>query len=138
MAIYLEALTPEAEASLGGRSRYEVPGLPFRVGRESRLVPSAAGFKVMERRRADVSPTNDLYLIDTGRRLNVSRAHFQIEADGADDFLLRDRGSALGTYVGEACIGGRDLGGVGRLRSGDLIVVGTTESPFVFRFVVDR
>lgn len=136
MAIFLEALTPEAEASLEGRPRFEVRALPFRVGRESRMVPSAHGFKVMERRRSDVSPNNDLYLIDTGRRLSVSRAHFQIEQAAEGGYLLRDRGSALGTYVGGTRIGGEDRGGVGVLGSGDVIVVGTTESPFVFRFVV--
>lgn len=136
MNAYLEALTPEAEASLGGKSQLALTVFPFRVGRESRMVASAEGFKLMERRRASETPSNELYLIDQGRRLNVSRAHFQIETTADGGFLLRDRGSALGTYVGERKVGGEDAGGEAPVRAGDVIVVGTTESPFVFRFSV--
>lgn len=135
MKAYLEPLTPEAEASLQ-TERMELHVWPFRVGRESRMVASADGFKVMERRRTDVTPSNELYLLDGGQRLNVSRAHFQIETKLAGGFLLRDRGSALGTFVGSTQVGGGDSGGVADLSDGDVIVAGTSESPFAFRFVV--
>jgi len=136
MSVFLEALTPEAEISIGGRQRLALTRFPFKVGRESRMVAAGDGFKVAERRRSDVAPSNDLYLIDQGRRLSVSRAHFQIEQTEDGGYLLRDRGSALGTYVGDQQVGGGDSGGVAELKSGGVIVVGTTESPFVFRFVV--
>ena len=132
---YLQPLTPEAESSLGS-DRLELHTWPFRVGRESRMVASADGFKLMERRRTNAMPSNELYLLDGGPRLNVSRAHFQIEQDESGGFRLRDRGSALGTYVGEQRLGGQDAGGVCDIKDGDVVVVGSSESPFVFRFVV--
>ena len=48
---------------------------------------------------------------------------------------LVDRGSALGTYVGGNRVGGNDAGGVAARHAGEVIVVGSSESPFVFRFV---
>ena len=130
---WLEALTPEAEEALGAE-RIQITHLPYRVGRESRVKVSRDGVTVMERRKTGVRPSNDLYLHDRGRYLNVSRAHFQIERDG-EGFRLVDRGSALGTYVGGNRVGGNDAGGVAALHAGEVIVVGSSESPFVFRFV---
>ena len=133
--LYLEALTPEAEQSLGGE-RLVLRQLPFRVGRECRLVAGPDGLQVAERRKQSASPSNDLYLIDPGPRLQVSRAHFQIEADGNGGYRLLDRGSACGTIVGNQRLGGSDRGGDASLADGDLILVGTSESPFAFRFRV--
>jgi hypothetical protein len=133
--LYLEALTPEAEQSLGGE-RLALRKLPFRVGRECRLVAGPGGLQVAERRRQSAMPSNDLYLIDPGPRLQVSRAHFQIEADGKGGYRLLDRGSACGTIVGNQRLGGDDRGGEAGLADGDLILVGTSESPFAFRFRV--
>lgn len=135
MTAFLEPLTPEAEASLG-TEKLELKAWPFRVGRESRMVLSSRGLEVRERRRADVAPSNDLYLLDSGRHLNVSRAHFEIDRIDDTTFVLRDRGSALGTFVGDTRVGGQDAGGEAGLKTGDVIVVGTSESPFVFRFLV--
>lgn len=134
-AVYLVALTPEAEASMRGE-RMRLRTFPFRVGRESRIVRGRHGLEVHERRRPTVSPSNDLYLLDAGHPLNVSRAHFQIEQH-ANRFILRDRGSALGTYVGESLVGGHDREDERTLGSGDILVVGSTQSPFVFRFVIE-
>lgn len=129
----LEALTPEAEQSLGAEKRL-LPGLPFRIGRECRLVMGPGGLQVAERRKATALPNNDLYLLDRGPRLQVSRAHCQIESDGKGGFQLLDRGSACGTIVGNQQVGGSDAGGQMPLVDGDLILVGTTDSPFAFRF----
>lgn len=133
--LFLEALTPEAEQSLGGE-RLKVNTLPFRVGRECRLVAGADGLEIAERRKQDAAPSNELYLIDPGPRLQVSRAHFQIEADGNGGYRLVDRGSACGTIVGNQQLGGEDRGGQAALADGDLILVGNSESPFAFRFRV--
>lgn len=135
MKTFLEPLTPEAEASLHG-ARLQLTHFPFRVGRECRMVMGSHGLRLMERRKDGVAPNNDLYLLDNGRPLNVSRAHFQLEQADDGTFILRDRGSALGTYVGGSLVGGGDRGGAQVIQSGDVIVAGTTESPFVFRFLV--
>ncbi len=132
-AVFLEALTPEAAESLGAE-RVPLQRFPFRVGRESRMIVGDHGMKVVERRKAGGSPNNDLYLVDAGTRLQVSRNHFQIEQTAAG-YQLRDRGSACGTLVGPQQVGGNDRGGICHLAPGEIIVVGTSTSPFVFRFV---
>lgn len=130
---FLEAVTPEAEHALGGERR-KVARLPFRIGRECRLVAGPDGLQVAERRKAGSEPNNELYLLDRGPRLQVSRAHCQIERDPDGTYRLVDRGSACGTIVGNQRVGGKDRGGESALDDGDLIVVGTSESPFAFRF----
>jgi pSer/pThr/pTyr-binding forkhead associated (FHA) protein len=82
----------------------------------------------------DSSPNNDLYLLDMGERLNISREHFQIEARDSQFFLI-DRGSACGTLVEGETIGKGRNGGERRLENGDVIIVGTSESKFIFKFL---
>ena len=132
----LIALTPEAEESIGGE-RLRLGTFPFRIGRESRVVVVEGDVRLAERRRPESgSPNNDLYLHERGKVLNVSRRHLQIErGDGC--FRVVDRCSACGTLVGNERIGGRDKGGECALGDGEVLVVGTSESPFVFRFVID-
>jgi len=131
--LILEALTPEAEQSLGGE-RLVLWRLPFRVGRECRMVEAGGGLRIAERRKGAAQPSNELYLLDPGPRLQVSRAHFQIEAAAEGGHRLVDRGSACGTVVGNQMVGGGDRGGSVPLRDGDVIVAGTSASPFAFRF----
>ena len=133
-AVFLKGLTPEAKACLG-KSPFEIPFFPFRVGRESRenrhaLFPNS-------RRRHRSSPNNDLYLVDSGNLLNISREHFQIELRG-DAFYLVDRKSMCGTLVEGETIGKNRNGGETRLENGDVIIVGTSESKQVFKFVVEN
>ncbi len=128
---FLKALTPEAERSLGA-SRLYIPQFPYRVGRESRV--NDIRFVGKSRRQPDSSPNNDLYLADTGERLNISREHFQIEQrDGR--FFLVDRGSVCGTLVEGESVGRDRNGGERRIEDGDVIIVGTSESKFVFKFL---
>jgi predicted component of type VI protein secretion system len=128
---FLKALTPEAKASLGAM-QIEIPHYPFRVGRESR---SGNGTMFANsRRRPGSSPSNDLFLRDAGQLMNISREHFQIERrNGA--FFLVDRGSACGTLVEGITIGKDRNGGEKQLASGDVIIVGTSESRQAFKFV---
>ncbi len=67
--------------------------------------------------------------------MQISREHFAIEyAD--DQFLLIDPGSVCGTIVAGKQVGGNLTGGQTELRSGDELIVGTDESPYVFRFEI--
>lgn len=131
-SVYLKALTPEARNALGGE-RLQIAAFPFRVGRESRLtnkpmVPADA------RRGTDSPPNNDLYLHEPGTVFNVSREHFLI--DYRDRlYVLIDRGSACGTLVEGELVGEKRAGGWRRLDDNDVIIVGTSESRFVFKFV---
>jgi hypothetical protein len=128
----LVGLTPEARAALGGMDQ-EMDHIPFRVGRESRLVRTAAGRVVTERRRPATPPNNDLYLVDAAQPLNVSRDHFLIAHNGSH-YVLVDRQSACGTIVEGVVVGGRNTGGAVPLHDGDVIIVGSSASPYVFKF----
>ena len=129
---FLKPLTPEAEESLGTHL-YQIPRFPFRVGRESRR-KRKENYR-NSRRRASSSPSNDLYLIETDAPLNVSREHFQIELHDGNYFIV-DRGSTCGTLVEGEVLGGARNGGQHRLHSGDVIIVGTSESRHIFKFLL--
>ncbi|HYK87389.1 MAG TPA: FHA domain-containing protein [Acidobacteriota bacterium] len=130
---YLKALTPEARNSLGG-AYLQITTFPFRAGRESRLMNRAAA-PPDARRRPESSPNNDLYLLEVGNVFNVSREHFLIDyRDGA--YVIVDRGSSCGTLVEGDLVGEKRAGGWRRLENNDVIIVGTSESKFVFKFVI--
>jgi hypothetical protein len=131
MAAWLLALTGDARATLHGDQRV-IESFPFKVGRESRLV-AAKPWQETERRRATRPPLNDVYIVDRGEVLNVSREHFLIEEEGGRYFLV-DRGSACGTIVEGQIVGGDRNGGRVELHDHDVIIVGTPVSPFVFKF----
>jgi pSer/pThr/pTyr-binding forkhead associated (FHA) protein len=130
----LVALTPEAYAALGARER-EITRLPYRVGRESRETQRTPDGSVTERRDPGFRPTNDLYLRDREEPLNVSREHFTIDRGDAG-YILVDQASTCGTIVESKTVGGKNKGGTVALRDGDVIIVGTSGSPFVFKFRV--
>jgi len=109
--------------------------MPFRIGRESRVKKVNGRFERIERPKLDDrEPNNDLYLVDRGHLLNISREHLRIELVG-DAFYLVDRGSACGTKVNDEPVGGDDQGGRTILKDGDIITIGTMESPYRFRFL---
>jgi pSer/pThr/pTyr-binding forkhead associated (FHA) protein len=130
----LVPLTPEATAALGGHD-VALREAPFRVGRESRGPRNAAGRTIAERRKGAHRPTNDLYLPDRSDPTNVSREHFQIQHNGTS-YVLIDRQSVCGTIVEGAEVGGRGRGGAVPLKDGDVIIVGTSSSPYIFKFRV--
>lgn len=108
---------------------------PFKVGRESRVTRRDGKLERLERPKKDDSPpNNDLYLIDNGPRLNISREHFQIEKR-AGGYVLVDRGSACGTKIEGVNVGGDDAGGEAELHDGDMIAVGAVGTPYLFRFI---
>jgi len=130
---HLFSLTPESRTALGG-AEMELKELPFRVGRESRQYESKEKKAMFaEKRNPANRPNNDLYLGEDTDLINVSREHFQIVRDGAG-FALEDRGSTLGTSVEGQKVGGENKGGRIALRDGDVIIVGASVSPFVFKF----
>lgn len=128
----LVPLTPEARTALGAAERPVEP-LPFRVGRESRTAQRAAARVLTERRRTRAQPNNELYLAERGDLASVSREHFLIEHNGTH-YVLVDRQSAAGTLVEGVPVGGKQSGGAVRLEDGDVIIVGSSRSPYVFKF----
>lgn len=132
------AVTEEARAALGDREEVRITQFPFMVGRESRspnVLTKVAN--EVERRMAAEPPLNDVYLIEPPSSvvLQISREHCAIQFIDGQYFLI-DRGSACGTIVAGTQVGGNRTGGRTPLQPGDTIVIGTTESPYVFRFYV--
>ena len=134
LRVTLIALTPEARGALGG-AEVEITGFPFRVGRESRSPKGSGQEMSLERRASGSKPNNDLYLLERSELLNVSREHFQIERRDTG-YVLVDRESTCGTIVEGATVGGQNKGGTVPLRDGDVIIVGTSASAYVFKFRV--
>jgi len=138
----LKAMTPSAIQSVPQTMLIDdfiaIRKFPFRVGRESRVKIVDGRIERIERVMANsVTPNNDLYLIDDGHLLNISREHFQIEKNGKS-YYLYDRGSACGTFVGENPVGGddEDRDETVELKDGDTIKIGTSKSPYIFKFIV--
>ncbi len=136
----LKALTPEA---IGATPSTYIDGdliaimsFPFRVGRESRVAMVKGHLEIIERPKKDIGgkPNNDLYLVDRGHLLNISREHFQIELREGEYYLV-DRGSACGTKLQDSSLGGEDSGGAVKLQDGDVIGVGAKSTPYLFQFV---
>lgn len=132
----LVALTEEAELALAGKREVSLVQFPFRVGRERRR-RNDNRTPDLERRSGVTPPLNSLYLVESenSHALHISAEHFAIQWID-DGFVLVDRGSACGTIVAGGRIGGNRQGGQTELRDGDEIVVGTSRSPYVFRFAV--
>jgi pSer/pThr/pTyr-binding forkhead associated (FHA) protein len=130
----LVALTPEAYAALGAHER-EITRVPYRVGREARETRRTAQGFAAERRDPGSRPINDLFLRDRGEPLNVSREHFAIDR-GDTEYILVDQASTCGTIVEGQSVGGHARGGSIPLHDGDVIIVGTSLSPYVFKFRV--
>jgi len=128
------ALTHEAKAALGA-AEIEIIDFPWRVGRENRKMQWTDKGVRSERRVIDTKPNNEVYLYENSEPMNVSREHFQIEREG-DGFVLVDRKSTCGTIVEGDIIGGQNKGGRVTLRDGDVIIVGASISPYVFKFRV--
>lgn len=128
----LVALTPEAHQAIGA-PQIELAPLPFRVGRDSRQSRGPIARILMDRRRPASPRNNELYLADPEPSRNVSREHFQIEHNGAQ-YVLVDRQSTCGTIVEGQIVGGKHAGGAVPLHDGDVIIVGTSASRYVFKF----
>ncbi len=131
----LRALTEEARKSMQRDERI-IEHIPYRVGREQRVAIVDGEYRSIERRQSSVPPTNELYLLDMGEKLNVSREHFQIEQEQDGSYVLVDRGSACGTIVDDQPVGGHDTGGRCPLKNGSSIRVGISSSPYLFEFVI--
>jgi len=127
-------------ATVGGD---RVSGSPAPHGRVLlvALTPESRGLQLMsagfvrERRSPGSRPTNDLYLVEDDEPMNVSRTHLQIDCDDAG-YVLVDRASTCGTIVEGQIVGGGTRGGTIALHDGDVIIVGTSNSPYAFKFRV--
>jgi pSer/pThr/pTyr-binding forkhead associated (FHA) protein len=142
-------MTDEAKAAIGGEEHVVIESFPFRIGREERTNLLARALASVERRLGTVPQVNDLYLLDAAaapESCQISRRHCDIEHEQGRFFLL-DRASATGSTVLkprgsglpplETQAGGSGFDARTELQSGDFIVLGTRNSPFVFRFQIE-
>jgi len=135
----LKAITPESKSAIANNCLgNEVIGIwhfPFRVGRESRVQYVDSEMIPSERVKiTSGKPNNDIYLIDHGQYLQISRQHISIEKTDSG-YLLVDRESACGTMVNSQKIGSEDTGGSEALKDGDIIKLGSEDSPYEFQFI---
>lgn len=133
----LKAMTPAAVLSVSQAARMTglipIRGYPFRVGRESRVKITDGSIERRERvSEIENEFSNDLYLLDTGQLLNISREHFQIDTY-KERYFVYDRGSACGTRINGQLVGGD--GDSLELKDGDIITVGVLDSPYRFQFI---
>jgi pSer/pThr/pTyr-binding forkhead associated (FHA) protein len=135
----LKAITPESKSAITnnflGNEVIGIWNFPFRMGRESRV--EQVGRKAAHSERNKISlgkPNNDIYLMDLGQYLQISRQHIQIDKT-ENGFLLIDRESACGTIVNTIKIGSEDRGGNCELKDGDIIKIGSKKSPYEFQFI---
>ena len=135
----LKPMTPEASSSISsyclGHEFIGIWQFPFRIGRESRVETVNGKLVHAERNKVGSGkPNNDIYLMDRGRFLQISREHFRIEKTETG-YMVADRGSACGTSINTQKIGGEDRGGSYALEDGDIIKIGAEESPYIFKFI---
>ncbi len=122
--VALYPLTKKAEDSLppGG---LRIPKFPFRIGRAS------------EADEPEPLDLNDMWLIDS-HPFNVSRNHLAIEMSMDGEVMVADRGSHLGTLVNDQLLGRTSpMRHLPLERGSNIVIVGSRESPYQFRVVVD-
>jgi len=110
--------------------------LPFRVGRESRVqIVNGCMVRIERPRIGNHKATNDLYLVDDGQKLNISRDHFLIERVD-EKYYIVDRGSVCGTKINGQNIGGDGQSDRTRINDGDTISIGSNATPYIYRFII--
>jgi pSer/pThr/pTyr-binding forkhead associated (FHA) protein len=134
----LKALTPEAKKSIIKHSiNKEIIGiweLPINIGRESRT-ENHFRTNISEQENLSITkPGSDIYLIDNGEYLQISRQHLQIKKTESG-YILFDTGSACGTFINDVKIGGDSKGGSVKLSDGDIIKIGTEISHYLYKFI---
>lgn len=110
---------------------------PFRIGRESRILVDEKTGQIARLERyqpAGFTPNNDLYLIDDGKLLSISREHLSIERSSVG-FVVTDCKSACGFLVEDTHVGGDHKGGSHALQHWQILTLGWKDSPYRYRFV---
>lgn len=134
----LKALTTESlhslPATMQRKGLVPIYDFPFNIGRESRVMLIKGVPNRLERPGSGVEKgSNDIYLMDQGTLLQISREHCRIERT-ADGYQVVDRGSKCGVTVNGVRIGEHAGVMAAPLRDGDLLAIGTHESPYSFAF----
>ncbi len=137
----LKAMTEEAKHSIIKRefSQDIIPiyDYPFKIGREARIQFVNGEVVLQERHKlSGQEPNNDVYLLDNGEYLQISREHCSIVKNEDGSYILYDRGSACGSMVNDIKVGGEDHSASAPLKDGDIISLGIENSPYKFKFII--
>jgi len=133
----LKALTSPAKHSISRRVNgldiVKIFNYPFKIGREARVQYIDGKVIIQERHKLDgEEPNNDVYLLDNGEYLQISREHCLIhELDGK--LIIKDRDSACGTMINEKML---NVNNSHVLEDGDIITIGSEESQYKYKFVL--
>ena len=132
--MFLKALTEEARQGLGG-DYLTICTFPFRVGRERRSEHGLGNWTDVELRGHGSAPLCELYLVDPDEPLNLSFPHFAIRRiDGI--FSIEDLGSKTGLIIEGYSVGKNRAIPRSEIHHLDVIIVGPSWSPFIFKFLV--
>lgn len=139
-AILIPLTKESSEAMIKSQCQKEIISItrfPFKVGRESRVGENERGlFLKLRLKKSEATPNNDLYLIDENKQLQVSKEHFEIQKTN-NFYLLKDRGSTLGTTINDVTYGGQECDETEQvLNDGDIIKIGNKESLLKFQFLI--
>ena len=138
----LKAVTEKSKHSIikrvFGQDIVPIYNYPFKMGREARVQYIDGEVILQERHKlSGQEPSNDIYLFDSGELLQISREHCSIvKKPSSDEYILQDRGSACGSMVNQFAVGGDDHNGSCPLKDGDIITLGSKESPYKFKFII--
>lgn len=136
----LKAVSPEAKNAIGHYREIndfvKIYDFPFKIGRETRTQLIDGHLEVLERRKSvHGDPSNDIYLVDDGELLQISREHFTIKSTDKG-YSIFDRGSACGLMLGDEHVAGKDKGGTFSIKDGDIIGIGKNTTAYFFKFIV--
>ena len=125
-------LTQKAKQSLPTEEKLiPIRLLPFKIGRESRLGKNERGIFIKLRMINENSqPNNDIYLVDDGNQLEISKEHCEISIED-DSYILTDRNSSNGTILNGDTLSSKTT----KLKDGDIIQMGSSKSEYKFQFI---
>ena len=137
----LKAMSEEAKHSIIKREFAQdiipIYNYPFKIGREARVQFVNGEVVLQERHKlSGQEPNNDVYLLDNGEYLQISREHCSIIKNEDGTYTLHDRGSACGSMVNDTKVGGEDHQASAPLKDGDIISLGIENSPYKFKFII--
>jgi len=132
----LKAVTEEAKHCIikrvFGKDIIPIYEYPFRIGREARVEYVDGEVILQERHKlGGHEPNNDVYLLDNGEYLQISREHCSIENNNGL-YKLLDRNSACGSMANELELNSSECD----LKDGDIITLGSKESKYKFKFIL--
>ena len=134
----LKALTDGSKYAITKKSSdldaIAIYNYPFKIGREARIEHIGTDVIVKERHTLDASiPSNDAYLVDNGKFLQISRRHCSILVEN-DNYILKDRGSTCGCFVNDIEIGNNTKSSC-ELKDGDIVTIGAYNSSYKYQFI---